>query len=195
MSWKQLPSQKMYSSQTVSCRQQSCKHNKPAAACVMADHADKLVFSCTCCPVTPSCRLGADWIEKKSICNKFVQSGPVTCICWPAQHHNEVVFGLADGKVKLGMLKTNKTYNMYAHPEGSYVVSVAASSSGGAVISGHIDGSIYKFTFPDQEGGQGLGHSKLLQHSCTPYALAWGSSICVAGNDSRVSGAQLQMPS
>jgi intraflagellar transport protein 172 len=98
-----------------------------------------------------------------------------------------VVFGLADGKVKLGMLKTNKTYNMYAHPEGSYVVSVAASSSGSAVISGHIDGSIYKFTFPDQEGGQGLGHSKLLQHSCTPYALAWGSSICVAGNDCRVS--------
>jgi intraflagellar transport protein 172 len=132
-------------------------------------------------------RLGTDWSEKKSICNKFVQSGPVTCICWPAQHHNEVVLGLADGKVKLGMLKTNKTYNMYAHPEGSYVVSVASSSSGGAVISGHIDGSIYKFTFPDQEGGQGLGHCKLLQHSCTPYALAWGSSICAAGNDCRVS--------
>lgn len=97
------------------------------------------------------------------------------------------MYGLADGKIKLGMLKTNKTYSMYSHPEGSYVVSLAASSSGNAIISGHLDGSIYKFTFPEQEGGQGLGHSKLLQHSCTPYALAWGDSICIAGNDNRVS--------
>lgn len=97
-----------------------------------------------------------------------------------------MVFGLADGKVKLGMLKTNKTYNMYSHPESSYVVSVAASSGGNAIISGHVDGSIYRFTFPEQEGGQGLGHSKLLQHSCTPYAMAWGESICIAGNDNKV---------
>jgi len=132
------------------------------------------------------CRLGADWSDKKSICNKFLQSSPVTCISWPPQRHNEVVFGLSDGKVKLGILKSNKTYNMYGHPDSSYVVSLAANSTGSCVISGHLDGSIYKFTFPEQEGSQGLGHAKLLQHSCTPYALAWSEVICAAGNDCRV---------
>jgi intraflagellar transport protein 172 len=137
----------------------------------------------TCLPL---CRLGSDWNEKKSICNKFIQSSPVTCIVWPEGHHNEVVFGVAEGKVKLGMLKTNKTYTMYSHPEGSYVVSLAASLKGHAIISGHMDGSVYRFAFPEQEGGQGLGHRKLLQHSSVPHAMAWGESILVAGNDGKV---------
>lgn len=137
-------------------------------------------------PGVPCCRLGADWNEKKSICNKFVQQSQVTSVCWPAQRQNEVVFGLADGKVKLGMLKTNKTYSMYAHPDGSYVISLAASSSGNAVVSGHVDGAVFKFAFPEQEG-QAPTYSKLLQHSCAPTALAWGDSICVAGSDCRVS--------
>lgn len=133
----------------------------------------------------PSHRLGLDWNEKKSICNKFVQSSPVTSICWPAQRHNEIVFGLSDGKVKLGMLKANKTYSMYQHPDSSCVVSVAANSSGTAIISGHADGSIYRFTFPETEG-QAPTYAKLLQHSCSPTALAWGDSICVTGSDAKV---------
>lgn len=131
------------------------------------------------------CRLGLDWNEKKSICNKFPQSSPVTSLCWPAQRHNEVVFGLADGKVKLGLLKANKTFSMYQHPEGSSVVSLAASSSGTAIISGHADGSIFRFTFPEAEG-QAPTYAKLLQHSCSPTALAWGDSICVTGSDAKV---------
>lgn len=51
------------------------------------------------------------------------------------------------------MLKTNKPYSLYGHPEGSYVVSLAASPDGKAIISGHLDGSIYRFTFPADEGG------------------------------------------
>lgn len=131
------------------------------------------------------CRLGLDWNEKKSICNKFPQNSAVTTLCWPAQRHNEVVFGLADGKVKLGLLKANKTYSMYQHPESSCVVSLAANSSGTAIVSGHADGSIYRFTFPETEG-QAPTYAKLLQHSCCPTALAWGDSICVTGSDSKV---------
>lgn len=36
---------------------------------------------------------------KKSICNKFLQQSPVTCLTWPLGQPNCVVFGLADGKV------------------------------------------------------------------------------------------------
>jgi intraflagellar transport protein 172 len=92
----------------------------------------------------------------------------------------------ADGKVKLGMLKTGKAYTLYAHPEGSYVVSLAASPNGQAVVCGHMDGSVYRFTFPQDEGGAGLSTSQLVQHSAVPYALGWGISICAAGNDNRV---------
>ena len=58
-------------------------------------------------------QLGAEWGEKKSICNKFVQSHPVTCITWPAEHPAELVFGTAEGKMKIGQLKTNKSLTMY----------------------------------------------------------------------------------
>lgn len=134
-----------------------------------------------------TCRLGEQWSDKKSICNKLPQNSPVTCMAWPKDRLNELVFGVADGKVKLGMLKTNKTYTMYTHPEGSYVVAVAASPNGQAVVSAHLDGSIWKFNFPAEEGGAGLGHAQIISHPCVPYALGWGHSIAAAGNDNRVS--------
>jgi len=28
---------------------------------------------------------------------------------WPRERHNDIVFGLAEGKVKAGLLKTNKS--------------------------------------------------------------------------------------
>ena len=30
-------------------------------------------------------KVGEDWGEKKVICNKFVQTSAVTCLCWPVQ--------------------------------------------------------------------------------------------------------------
>lgn len=46
-------------------------------------------------------KLGLDWGDKKSICNKFPASAPVTALEWPAAHPNEVLFGCADGKVRV----------------------------------------------------------------------------------------------
>lgn len=117
-------------------------------------------------------RLGTGWEEKKSICNKFVQNAAVTCLAWPAGRHGDVCFGLADGKVKLGALKTNKTYTLYAHPAGSPVAALAASPDGRSLASGHADGSIYVFTFPEQQvGGGGC-------RLCTHVALCCVASAC-----------------
>ncbi len=58
-------------------------------------------------------KLGVDWGEKKSICNKFHQSSPITCLTWPLAQMNEVVFGLAEGKVKTGKGNVVHIY-MYA---------------------------------------------------------------------------------
>lgn len=50
-------------------------------------------------------KLGAEWGDKKSICNKFQQSSSITCITWPEQRPNELVFGLAEGKMKVSELQ------------------------------------------------------------------------------------------
>lgn len=55
-------------------------------------------------------KLGLKWGEKKSICNKFPLSSPVTCLVWPTNRQNDVVFGLADGKVKIGNIRHNVSF-------------------------------------------------------------------------------------
>ena len=127
-------------------------------------------------------RLGLEWHEKKSICNKFHQNSPITEVIWPASHPTEIIFGSADGKVKVGQTRNNKPYTLYAHPEGSYAVSLAASPDGHTIVSGHLDCSIYTFSF-DSGGG---GSSRFVQHSCVPYGLSWGECLCAAGSDLKV---------
>jgi intraflagellar transport protein 172 len=133
-------------------------------------------------------KLGNAWGDKKSICNKFHQSSPITSMTWPGSHPNEVVFGLAEGKVKIGQLRSNKPATLYT--TDSYVVSLASAGGGTqanegvAIVSGHLDGSIYKFVFDDS--GVGPAHSKFAQHPCVPYSLAWGECTVAAGNDGTV---------
>ena len=45
------------------------------------------------------------WEGKKSICNKFSGTSPVTSLVWPMNHPFEVVYGLAEGKVKIGQVR------------------------------------------------------------------------------------------
>ena len=126
-------------------------------------------------------KLGVEWGEKKSICNKFHQTSAITCVSWPSQHPNEIVFGLAEGKVKVGQLRNNKPATLYA--TDSYVVSLCSNTEGNALLSGHLDGFIYRFTFGENGG---TVQPKLVRHPCVPQAIAWGEAIVVAGNDGKV---------
>jgi intraflagellar transport protein 172 len=65
------------------------------------------------------------------------------------------------------------------------VTTLCSSPDGHGILSGHVDGSIYRFTFLD-EGGAGPSQAKLAHHTCIPTALAWGESIIAAGNDGKV---------
>ena len=123
-------------------------------------------------------KLGTEWGERKSICNKYQQSAAVTCLTWPTSKSNDIIFGLADGKIKSGQLKTNKTVSLYA--TDSYVVSVACSKDGEQIISGQLDGTIYRFTLESRQ------FTKLVTHTSVPYALDWGEHICAAGNDGKI---------
>lgn len=128
-------------------------------------------------PLRPPQRLGAGWDEKKAICNKFVQSAPATCAAWPPSRAGDVCFGLADGKVKLGALKSNKAYTLYAHPEGAAVATLAAAPGGRALVSGHADGSLYIFTFPEQPVRPGAGAEPLVARLQQPKAR---DSVCAS---------------
>ncbi|KAJ3413121.1 hypothetical protein HDV05_008517 [Chytridiales sp. JEL 0842] len=124
-------------------------------------------------------KLGLEWGEKKSICNKLIQTADVTCLTWPREQHNALVFGMTDGKVRVGNLKTNKAATLYQTE--SCVVSAASSLDGNAIITGHLDGSINRFFFDD--GISGATQGKFTMHSCTPTAIGWGESVVAAGNN------------
>ncbi|XP_033644927.1 intraflagellar transport protein 172 homolog [Asterias rubens] len=126
-------------------------------------------------------KIGDDWDSKKLICNKFVQQSAVTCMVWPPD--NNIVFGLADGKVRIANVKNNKSSTVYG--TDSYVVSLAPNMSGKGILSGHADGSVVRFFFEDEGTGESQG--KICTHPCPPYALCWaGSSIVAAGCDKRI---------
>ena len=127
-------------------------------------------------------KLGMDWGDKKSICNKFSQSSSVTSLAWPIKEPNKLCFGLADGKVKLGQLKTNKFATCYNAE--SYTVSMCTSPDGHGFLSGHLDGSIHHFAFDEHSGAP--SHRVICTHTSPPYALDWGESIVAAGLDTRV---------
>ncbi|XP_068198190.1 intraflagellar transport protein 172 homolog [Antennarius striatus] len=126
-------------------------------------------------------RLGEDWGEKKSICNKFVQTSPVISLLWLAEH--AIVYGLMDGKVRLANTQTNKSSALYG--TDSFVVSLASNVSATGFLSGHADGTVVRFFLKDEAAEESQG--KLLKHPCPPYALAWGvHSIMVGGCDKKV---------
>jgi len=124
-------------------------------------------------------KLGTEWGEKKTICNKYQQSSSVTCMCWHPSHANDFVFGLAEGKVKVAVLKKNTANPLYSTE--AYVVSVAMSKDGETVISGHLDGAIYRYVSSTQQ------HTLLISHTSAPYALDMNDAfVCAAGNDGKV---------
>lgn len=90
-----------------------------------------------------------------------------------------MVFGLAEGKVRMGLLKSNKSNGLYSAE--SYTVSLSSSRDGSAIISGHLDGSIYLFNFELNSP------KRICVHHSIPYALGFGEQIIAAGNDSKVS--------
>uniref|UniRef100_A0A7S2Q9T2 Intraflagellar transport protein n=1 Tax=Zooxanthella nutricula TaxID=1333877 RepID=A0A7S2Q9T2_9DINO len=130
-------------------------------------------------------KLGNDWKDKKSICNKFAQTSSVTCLCWPSAHPNELVFGLAEGHVKVGQLKSNKAASLYK--TNHFVVSMCAGPDGNSLLTGHIDGSIYRFLFETETQPRPTAVKISQTPTCVPYALAWGyAGIVAAGNDRTV---------
>ncbi len=95
-------------------------------------------------------KLGLGWGDAKSICNKFAQQIPITGLCWPVGRSNDLIFGLMDGKVRVGQLKMNSSATLY--DTDSYVVALAGSPDGNGIVSAHLNGSIHRYFFGDNGG-------------------------------------------
>lgn len=106
--------------------------------------------------------MGNNWGDKKSVKARYVVEKAVTCCAWPAKP-KEVVFGCADGSVKTG--KNNKSKASILYNTDSYVVSMCSNPEGSAIVSGHIDGSIYIYRFADETSGRQPSSMKLVNHS------------------------------
>jgi len=126
-------------------------------------------------------KLGTDWNEKKSIVAKFVQSAHVTSLIWLPD--GQIIFGLADGKIRSGNVKKNKSHTLFTAEQ--YTVSLTANVSRKAILSGHADGSICRFIIEDEGTGDKSG--LVVRHSCPPCALVWSAyGILVGGCDRRI---------
>ena len=65
----------------------------------------------------------------------------------------EVFFGLADGKVKVGVLRNNKSITVFTHPERTgYVVSMCSSPDGSQLAVGYLDNSVALLSVPSPPG-------------------------------------------
>ena len=69
-------------------------------------------------------KIGLEWGEKKSICNKFQHSTPTLCLVWPSQSPNEIVYGICDGSVRIGNIKTHKARELYMGGPWVYAMAV-----------------------------------------------------------------------
>ncbi|XP_074640366.1 intraflagellar transport protein 172 homolog [Tubulanus polymorphus] len=126
-------------------------------------------------------KIGDEWGDKKTICNKFVLQSAVTCMIWPLDQ--PIIIGLSDGKVRAANTKTNKSSTLYS--ADSYVVSLTSNPSGKGFLSGHANGNIVRYFFDDEGSGDAQG--KICTHPCPPYALGWATnSILAAGCDKRI---------
>lgn len=99
---------------------------------------------------------------------------PCSCI-----RHGIHIYAMHPSQV--GQLRSNKPATLYEHPTRSYVVALTGSPDGRGILSAHLDGSVYRFFFDEQQAAQ-----RIVQHPCVPYALAWGDAICCAGSDCKV---------
>lgn len=122
------------------------------------------------------------WSGKKTICNKFLENSSVTCLAWPPRRLSEVIYGLEDGTVKVGILRTNTSNTLHKHDYT--VIAIAPKLDGNGVATAHLDGSIFVINFLTAGSRDINGQVTFLsQHPCPAYAISWGRSLCVAGND------------
>nr|XP_012215554.1 PREDICTED: intraflagellar transport protein 172 homolog [Linepithema humile] len=120
-------------------------------------------------------KIGEDWGDKKVICNKFRQSSSVTCLIWLAE--GPIIVGLADGKVRAALVKSQKAQTLYT--SDAMTIALASNVRGSGFLSSHADGSIIRYYVAEDGSAEPSG--RVCVHNVPAYALAWLQSHILAG--------------
>ncbi|CAI2357816.1 unnamed protein product [Caenorhabditis sp. 36 PRJEB53466] len=145
-----------------------CMAFSPDSSCIAVGQSDNVLFIY---------KIGASWNEKKVIVNKFVQPSAVTCLSWPFD--DKILVGQLDGKVRIGLIKTNKCSSLYKTDET--VVSLQTHPKKTSFVSAHVDGSIILYNFGSRT------QSKICTLQVPPYNLTYTNhGLVVATADRRV---------
>lgn len=99
---------------------------------------------------------------------------------WPAE--GPIIVGLADGKVRVSILKAHKAQTLYT--ADAMTIALAANERKTAFLSSHADGSIIRYYLNNDGHTEPSG--RILTHGVPAYALAWPQGhICAGGCDKR----------
>lgn len=98
-------------------------------------------------------------------------------MCWPQKRDDELIFGLANGKLKVGILKINgvrKNKSATLFETNSFVNNIVANTNGDYFYSVHANKCIYQYTFPDSNSGGSAKKVLLAQLSFVPNTIQIG---------------------
>lgn len=96
-----------------------------------------------------------------------------------------LVCGLCDGKVQKQKISSNKSSTLFSSE--SLVVALSSNPNGNGFLSGHLNGSIVKYTI-DESHGDKIIVQNIITHFTAPYVLVWANEcIFVTGCNKRVS--------
>lgn len=100
---------------------------------------------------------------------------------WPPD--GPIIIGLADGKVRVSILKAHKAQTLYT--ADAMTIALASNTRGTGFLSSHADGSIIRYFLNNDGVTEPSG--RIVTHNVPAYALAWPHGhICAGGCDKKI---------
>ena len=118
-------------------------------------------------------KLGNQWGDKKSICNKFIVQ---SSICRFVMNDQIVLFACVDGKLYVGHLKSNKSVLAYEVDDGSSFLALYSNSS--TLYASCVDGNVYRFSI----NGSQVAFDRIFYHSVVPITALCCDNSSLSGS-------------
>ena len=129
-------------------------------------------------------KVSEDASDKKSVVAKYALPSACTCLYW---HDAGIVFGSADGKVKLIQTATNRMASVIS--SNAMVISMAVAADD--VVVGFLAGAVIFTTIGSRDTSRQIATT-----TTPPFALAltMKGEVCIGGCDGKITFISLNLP-